>query len=229
MKADAAMDGGALWMRIDFANGDYVLDNSLDLTSADVSTRDASGWTKCQLVAAVPQDAMGISFGLRMKGKGKIQASDLRFETVANTVPATTTERRGVQGEARERRGSGGAAKAIRECAGASGEPGLCAALAAQRRYRFQAMRTTLAGRVIRAQISSSTPPTAIPTIRNGSRISHTIGYRISARIASGQQKMNRTHQIRNVSMRIFPIEGYADRAGKVHSGGRFEFPGQTR
>ncbi len=90
VKADQAVDGGALWMRIDFANGDYVLDNSLDLTS---------GWTKCQLVAAVPPDAMGISFGLRMKGKGKILTSDLRFETVANTVPATTTERRGYKGK----------------------------------------------------------------------------------------------------------------------------------
>ena len=40
----------------------------------------------------------------------------------------------------------------------------------------YASRRRTRAGSVNSAQISSSTPPTAIPTIRNGSRISHTIG-----------------------------------------------------
>lgn len=100
LKADESPDGGALWFRIDFPNGDYVLDGSLDYSSADKSTRDAAGWTQSQTVAAIPADALGISFGLRMKGKGLIRGSDLKWETVPNTVPANTIERRGYKSQA---------------------------------------------------------------------------------------------------------------------------------
>src|SRR5277367_6619989 len=49
------------------------------------------------------------------------------------------------------------------------------------------------------AATRSSAPPTAIPTIRNGNRISQTKGYAIRARSASGQQKNRRTHHRRNL------------------------------
>src|SRR5260370_3218071 len=48
---------------------------------------------------------------------------------------------------------------------------------------------------------SSSTPSTAIPTMRKGSRISQTSGYSTSASNASGQQNTSRTHHKRNVIM----------------------------
>jgi hypothetical protein len=99
VKADQAPGGGALWMRIDFANADYVLDGGLDLTAADRGSRDANGWTRTSLVAAVPQEALGISFGLRMRGKGRILAADLRFEAVPATTPTTTIERRGYKNQ----------------------------------------------------------------------------------------------------------------------------------
>ncbi len=99
LKADESMDGGAIWFRIDMPNGDYILDGSLDYSAADKSTRDAAGWTRSLTVAAVPADALGISFGLRMKGRGRIWASDLKWETVAATVPTNTIERRGYKGK----------------------------------------------------------------------------------------------------------------------------------
>ncbi len=86
IKADRAEHGGALWLRVDMANGDYILDNVVDLTTG--------GWTKRQIVADVPPDAIGISFGLRMKGQGQVWASGLALDIVSNSIPTTTIERR---------------------------------------------------------------------------------------------------------------------------------------
>jgi hypothetical protein len=51
-------------------------------------------------VAEVPQDAMGISFGVRMKGQGTIWADDLTFDIVSKSVPTNTIERRKYVGAA---------------------------------------------------------------------------------------------------------------------------------
>jgi hypothetical protein len=54
-----------------------------------------------------------------------------------------------------------------------------------------------LAGRKRIPLIKLKTPSTAKPKIRNGIRISHTIGYKNNAIIASGQQRKNkRSHNI---------------------------------
>jgi hypothetical protein len=47
------------------------------------------------------------------------------------------------------------------------------------------------------------TPPTAMPRIRKGSRMSHTIGYRTSARSAIGQQSTKRMHHSKNFTIRF--------------------------
>src|SRR5581483_7482793 len=68
--------------------------------------------------------------------------------------------------------------------------------------HAIQAMRrTSRAGNANSAQISSSTPPTATPTIRNGSNISHTMGYSTNASMARGQQKNRSMHHSRNLIM----------------------------
>src|ERR1700739_1689561 len=54
---------------------------------------------------------------------------------------------------------------------------------------------------MITAAISANTPCTAMPTIRNGRRISQTNGYAITANRATGQQITNRRHQARNVNI----------------------------
>jgi hypothetical protein len=81
-----AEHSGALWLRVDMSNGDYVLDNIVDMPPGD--------WSKRQLVADVPADALGISFGLRMKGQGQAWADDLSLDVVSTSVPTTTIERR---------------------------------------------------------------------------------------------------------------------------------------
>src|SRR5580692_4867995 len=48
---------------------------------------------------------------------------------------------------------------------------------------------------------NNRTPSTAIPTIRNGRRISQTKGYSTSASSARGQQKKSRMHHKKNPAM----------------------------
>ena len=59
---------------------------------------------------------------------------------------------------------------------------------------------------MITAVIRASTPWTVIPTMRKGSSRSHTIGYRINATRASGQQTTNRRHQSKNAAMGDPPL-----------------------
>jgi hypothetical protein len=94
VKPDQAVGGGALWLRVDFQNGDYVLDGMLELSPTDRSVKLTNGWAKCDLVADVPEDALGISFGVRMRGKGAFWADDLAFDVVAKSIPVNTIERR---------------------------------------------------------------------------------------------------------------------------------------
>lgn len=86
LRAEPGSDGGALWLRVEMQNGDYILDGMLDSAPAE--------WRQVSIVAPVPADATGISFGLRMKGKGVIQADDFAIEEVPPRTLTTTIERR---------------------------------------------------------------------------------------------------------------------------------------
>jgi hypothetical protein len=94
VKPDQAVEGGALWLRVDFKNGDYVLDGMLELGAKDRSIPMTNGWAKCVLVADVPEDAIGLSFGLRMRGAGEFWGDDLALEVVSKSTPTSTIERR---------------------------------------------------------------------------------------------------------------------------------------
>ena len=74
----------------------------------------------------------------------------------------------------------------------------------------YAILRTTLAGSVKSARIRSNTPPTARPTIRNGSSISHTRGYSTKASRAKGQHTSRSKHHSRNAI--IFEVTKKADR-----------------
>jgi len=100
LKADRAEGGAALWLRVDMANGDYILDNMLDLTASDTAAK--GGWTLISLVAEVPKDAAGISFGVRMKGAGEVWADDFALKVVSKTFATTTVERRPFRGPGRD-------------------------------------------------------------------------------------------------------------------------------
>jgi len=60
------------------------------------------GWTRITLVAEVPKDAAGISFGVRMKGSGEVWADDFTLRVVSNTVATTTVERRPFRGPGKD-------------------------------------------------------------------------------------------------------------------------------
>jgi hypothetical protein len=94
VKPDQAVEGGALWLRVDFKNGDYVLDGMLELSAKDRSVPLTNGWAKCELVADVPEDAIGLSFGLRMRGAGQFWGADLALDVVRKSTPTNTIERR---------------------------------------------------------------------------------------------------------------------------------------
>src|SRR2546427_244258 len=61
--------------------------------------------------------------------------------------------------------------------------------------------RRKWAGSVTMPQIRASTPPTAIPMMRNGNSSSHTSGYRSRAISASGQHRTNRISQSKNLTI----------------------------
>lgn len=85
--------GAALWLRVDMRNGDYVLDSMLGV-SPEAIAASKDGWVRCELVADVPADALGLAFGVRMKGSGEVWADDLKIANVDRSVPTTTIERR---------------------------------------------------------------------------------------------------------------------------------------
>src|SRR5579864_9509530 len=58
-------------------------------------------------------------------------------------------------------------------------------------------------GSVTMLQTKARAPPTAIPTMRKGRSKSQTIGYRISAAMATGQHRTNRIHQSKKVTILI--------------------------
>src|SRR4029077_18325914 len=58
---------------------------------------------------------------------------------------------------------------------------------------------------MITAATNASTPCTAMPTMRKGSKSSHTSGYSTSAINATGQQITNSKHQARNANMGNLP------------------------
>jgi hypothetical protein len=101
LKPNGANFGTALWLRVDMRNGDYVLDGMLGLNPKDVAANQ-NGWVRCDLVAEVPADAVGIAFGVRMNGSGQIWADDLSITAVDKSVPATTIERRPYRGPGKD-------------------------------------------------------------------------------------------------------------------------------
>ncbi len=66
---------------------------------------------------------------------------------------------------------------------------------------RFYILRMSRDGSMMIDEIKASTPLTAMPRMRKGSNTSHTMGYRTSARSASGQHKTNKMHHSRNFTI----------------------------
>ena len=65
--------GGAIWLRIDTANGDYILDGMIERRGQGLEPRRSGG-------PDPPDDAVGITFGARMIGTGQMWADDFQME-----------------------------------------------------------------------------------------------------------------------------------------------------
>jgi len=73
-----------LWMRVDAADRMLCLDNM-----ERNLIKGTSDWQKREVVLDVPTEAIGISIGLILNGKGTIWADDFQLETVSLDVPST--------------------------------------------------------------------------------------------------------------------------------------------
>ena len=81
---DTADVQARLWMRVDGGRGplasDYMLERPV------VGTRD---WARYAVVLDVPRDAIGISFGVALTGRGQLWLDDVTFEPVGRDVATT--------------------------------------------------------------------------------------------------------------------------------------------
>jgi hypothetical protein len=77
-------DWAGLWMRVDGPRETLSFDN--------MQTRPIKGstdWTRHEIVLDVPQESVGISFGVLLNGTGQVWVDDYRFEVVGRDVPTT--------------------------------------------------------------------------------------------------------------------------------------------
>jgi hypothetical protein len=74
----------ALWMRVDNAASSESFDNMYDRPM-----RGTTGWTHVEIVLDVPEQAVGIIFGVFFNANGTLLVDDLAFEVVSKDVPVT--------------------------------------------------------------------------------------------------------------------------------------------
>jgi len=78
--------GAGLWMRIDSPTRTVAFDNMIAFGRA---LRGNSDWVQHAVVLDVPDDAVGITFGILLSGSGIVRVDDLSFETVDASVSTT--------------------------------------------------------------------------------------------------------------------------------------------
>ena len=81
---NVAAGGGALWMRVDGATRALAFDNM-----SDRPILGTSDWHQVSIVLDVPNEAVGITFGVMLTGPGDLIADDLSLEVVGTDVLVT--------------------------------------------------------------------------------------------------------------------------------------------
>ena len=84
VKAEHVDDWAGLWMRIDGPDGMISLDNMQNRP-----IRGTVDWQKVAIVLDVPQNSVGIAFGVLVQGVGRVWIATVRFEVVDQNVPTT--------------------------------------------------------------------------------------------------------------------------------------------
>jgi hypothetical protein len=90
LKAKDVKDWASLWLRVDgiTMNRSLAFDNMHD-NKIDRSIKGTTDWTKCEIVLDVDNDAVNLSFGALIDGKGQIWVDNITFEVVDKSVPIT--------------------------------------------------------------------------------------------------------------------------------------------
>jgi hypothetical protein len=84
-----AVDGSAtLWLRVDGPGAVGVIDN---MTSPKRYLQGDNDWVANSLVLNVPDGAVSISYGVGLRGSGKVWVNGVRLESVDQNIPVTTT------------------------------------------------------------------------------------------------------------------------------------------
>lgn len=73
-----------LWMRVDGIGATLAFDNMQNRPVAGTG-----GWQFIDIVLYVPQDAIGIAFGILFSGTGQLLADDIALDTVGASIPRT--------------------------------------------------------------------------------------------------------------------------------------------
>jgi hypothetical protein len=85
VKAQAVQNWAGLWMRVDGKN-QHIL--SFDNMQGR-PIRGTLDWKQYAIVLDVPQESIGIFFGILLAGPGEVWLANVKFEIVNNTVPKT--------------------------------------------------------------------------------------------------------------------------------------------
>jgi hypothetical protein len=75
----------ALWMRVDAANGGVEFDNMQNRP-----LRESTDWARPEIVLNVPRESVSIHFGVLLDGPGAVEFSQVGFEEVDESIPATS-------------------------------------------------------------------------------------------------------------------------------------------
>jgi len=89
-------DWAGIWLRVDTANREKVLDNMQDWP-----LRGTTAWTEAANVLDVGEDAASVHFGVLLGGAGAVDLAMPRFEVVGTDVPVTQIARKPLAPEPR--------------------------------------------------------------------------------------------------------------------------------
>jgi hypothetical protein len=85
VKADDVATWAGIWMRVDGPGGaNLAFDNMQDRP-----IRGTIGWEEYEVVLDIPDNAVNISFGVLLAGKGRVWADDFAFQEVGPDVAVT--------------------------------------------------------------------------------------------------------------------------------------------
>jgi hypothetical protein len=86
VRSESVTNYGGLWMRVDGPGETQAFDNSFNHP-----VKGSTGWHEVAVVLDVPENAIGIAFGVLLSGPGDIVVDDLVMEVVPMSVASTTT------------------------------------------------------------------------------------------------------------------------------------------